>query len=451
MSQFIGRRISLFSNSDIRYVGYLHEIDSEAATLTLKNVQSKGTEGRRGDPALEVEGFEDMYDFICFRGADVKDLVIEEDEPPVVPPKPTIPNDPAILQSGSAQVPQQSTLYAPQQMQQQMRPQQGFIPPYYPPQQYMPYPPPQYMPEQVPRYPPRTAPTRQPVGPSTMVSQQAPQPAPAPAPVPELKPEVAAAPVPAQSTVTTPSVSRVVPAVPVPKARQTRQPKAADEPVAATKATSSANLTVADDLVAQLSQLNVEPVPVAATSAVPDAVEPVSAEIAIVPEGSSGSPISREPRGKGPSRPSFQNGGQRGVRRAGAAPGSRIAVPVLDFDFQESNSKFSKDDVVKEVEGDDVEDDASNTEVYYDKTSSFFDNISSGTKERFEGLPTSDGRLGRQEERKLNMETFGQVSVDTRFRGRGRGRGRGGYHSRGGYGRGGFRQGQRPQQPQQQA
>ncbi|XP_014773128.1 protein LSM14 homolog B isoform X3 [Octopus bimaculoides] len=63
--------------------------------------------------------------------------------------------------------------------------------------------------------------------------------------------------------------------------------------------------------------------------------------------------------------------------------------------------------------------------VYYDKTKSFFDNISCEATEREHGRVN---RTSWREERKLNAETFG---VSERYRGRGRGmRGRGGFRGR---------------------
>lgn len=57
---------------------------------------SFGTEGRRPDD--EVAPSDVVYDYIMFRGSDVKDLRIEEgpkeNNPP---PKPAVPDDPAIL------------------------------------------------------------------------------------------------------------------------------------------------------------------------------------------------------------------------------------------------------------------------------------------------------------------------------------------------------------------
>jgi protein LSM14 len=90
-------RISLISNSDIRYVGTLVEINSENATVALENVMSYGTEERRsGDDAFGPST--SLYDYILFRGSDVKDLRIEEppkDASPAQPPP--MPNDPAIV------------------------------------------------------------------------------------------------------------------------------------------------------------------------------------------------------------------------------------------------------------------------------------------------------------------------------------------------------------------
>lgn len=81
-----------------RYVGILHEINSENSTVALENVTSFGTEGRKNDPDQEVPGSDSIYEYIVFRGGDVKDLRIEE--PPKEnkpPPPPQVPNDPAIL------------------------------------------------------------------------------------------------------------------------------------------------------------------------------------------------------------------------------------------------------------------------------------------------------------------------------------------------------------------
>lgn len=62
----------------------------------MEQVVSHGTEGRRGDPTKEIAGSDNVYEYIVFRGGDVKDLRIEET---AVKPKPQqqVPDDPAIL------------------------------------------------------------------------------------------------------------------------------------------------------------------------------------------------------------------------------------------------------------------------------------------------------------------------------------------------------------------
>jgi protein LSM14 len=177
---------------------------------------------------------------------------------------------------------------------------------------------------------------------------------------------------------------------------------------------------------------------------------------------------SDSPRGSG-------RGGMRGPRgnfRGGQNQGRKIEVPKSDYDFESANAKFNKEDMIKEaiatgspiggpsedgvingsteaaINGDKRKDSLppSTTEAY-NKSSSFFDNISSEAKDREDGANQQMGRGRRGEEIKKNLETFGQGSVDGGFRGRGRGgfRGRGrpygaqrGY---GNYGRGGGQRG----------
>lgn len=136
----------------------------------------------------------------------------------------------------------------------------------------------------------------------------------------------------------------------------------------------------------------------------------------------------------------------RGGRPGGAA---KVEVPDSDFDFAQSNAKFNKDDIAKEAiaGGDTIEStgkpahkepDAETTgSNLYNKSRSFFDNISSESKDRAENNGHKPGgREWRGEEQRRNMETFGQGSVDggyRNYRGRGRGRGRAGLN-RGGRG-----------------
>ena len=80
------------------YVGTLHEINPEASTIALENVASFGTEGRRGNPAEEIPPSASIYEYIVFRGSDVKDISVAEEKKEETPPEPPqVPDDPAIL------------------------------------------------------------------------------------------------------------------------------------------------------------------------------------------------------------------------------------------------------------------------------------------------------------------------------------------------------------------
>lgn len=75
-----------------RYVGTLVNINSEQSTVSLDNVRSFGTEGRRGGKD-EYGPSDAVYEQIVFRGSDVKDLRIEE----TPKEEPQMPQDPAII------------------------------------------------------------------------------------------------------------------------------------------------------------------------------------------------------------------------------------------------------------------------------------------------------------------------------------------------------------------
>lgn len=94
MDNLIGQRFSLISKSEIRYVGTLHEINPEQSTIALEDVLSFGTEDRR--VASFIPPSQQRFEYIVFRGSDVKDIKQAEDVPePKQPSQP--PNDPAIL------------------------------------------------------------------------------------------------------------------------------------------------------------------------------------------------------------------------------------------------------------------------------------------------------------------------------------------------------------------
>ena len=134
--------------------------------------------------------------------------------------------------------------------------------------------------------------------------------------------------------------------------------------------------------------------------------------------------------------------GGRGRGGDGQQQTRRVEVPKTDYDFESANAKFNKQDLVKEVvaTGSPVEASSGASETAadgakedvvipgapatYNKTTSFFDNISSETKDRNEANgQRPGGREWRGEEVKRNLETFGQGSVDNGYRGGFRGRG----------------------------
>jgi protein LSM14 len=66
--------------------------------VALENVSSFGTEGRKSDPSEEIPPSDSVYEYIVFRGSDVKDLRVEEPPAAKENKAPRVPNDPAIME-----------------------------------------------------------------------------------------------------------------------------------------------------------------------------------------------------------------------------------------------------------------------------------------------------------------------------------------------------------------
>ncbi|KAF7590587.1 hypothetical protein BBP40_002624 [Aspergillus hancockii] len=475
MNHLIGQRFNLISKSDIRYVGTLHEINPEASTIALENVVSFGTEGRRGNPAEEIPPSASVYEYIVFRGSDVKDISVAEDkkedaapEPPQVPDDPAILGDPSLRDLPNPNHRHNNPRY-------HVRPRLGILrhsskevstPPMDnvledraslldldpDPDRASPICRPLNMPK-----------AELPVGdrPSSKPGSRHGTPGPAgaaqnaPTPPIESKPPVAealqASTGPTQGVTaagtakappTGPKSGRVQPAIPISAPSKPPipvVPGAAGVPqapaqAAITEATRAATAAVA----AAMAKL---PQPGAQKKPGDISVEAVTKQMADLKPYEH-----RAPRGGHP------RGGRGGAHR-GQHQGKKIEVPETDYDFETANAKFNKQDLLKEAiatgsPAHEVEPHIPNGEPEtpdasyptYNKSSSFFDNISSEARDREEGSAVrGGGREWRGEEEKRNIETFGQGSVDGyrgSYRGRGRGRGYGRGRGGGGYGRG---------------
>lgn len=112
----IGSCISLISKADIRYEGLLFTVDPDRCTIALARVKSYGTEDR--ETQFPIAPQNQCYDYILFRGSDIKDIRVINNNP--------VPNDPAIMQM---HLPPQQQLPPMQNKlgQPGFQPQQGFM------------------------------------------------------------------------------------------------------------------------------------------------------------------------------------------------------------------------------------------------------------------------------------------------------------------------------------
>eukprot|EP01062_Namystynia_karyoxenos_P023469 TRINITY_DN19078_c0_g1_i1.p1 TRINITY_DN19078_c0_g1~~TRINITY_DN19078_c0_g1_i1.p1 ORF type:complete len:409 (+),score=67.77 TRINITY_DN19078_c0_g1_i1:128-1354(+) len=84
MAGTVGNKIRLISKAEIRYEGTLAAIDPKANTVSLRDVRMHGTEDR---PATQyIAPSQTEYEYIVFRGGDIKDLTVFEQSPQFIDP-----------------------------------------------------------------------------------------------------------------------------------------------------------------------------------------------------------------------------------------------------------------------------------------------------------------------------------------------------------------------------
>ncbi|KAG5436995.1 hypothetical protein PCANB_001270 [Pneumocystis canis] len=443
--EYLNSKISLISRSDIRYSGILHEINSKDSTISLQNVRSYGTEGRKGNPKEEIPPSDNVFEYIVFRGSDVKDLRIEEPAP--IKMTSQMQNDPAIVGT-TAPLPFQS--------------QQGYS--FSRQQQY----------QNAPKYTSyqgyNTSSSLQtgasvtsyydnvsnissehPISSnhSSKQSLQIPLTQSSFSAVPDIQSRtfpINQVKTDADSNHVFTKLSKkesIPPALPLP----TRIETSAIHQTAFKK-----NGTINHkDMVQPIGSPKTHSVPIVSTmnnDGLPD-IQNLTSKVSKLSTGKQTFKLnivfnnlecakSKDFQLPGTGNHLTQRYGKRrdnGYGHTRNIP-KTTNLPKGEFDFLHWNSKFNKQELFKPSNKQETNEENNPgiccKESYYDSKISFFDNISCENKEHIENKEKENSRARRDQERNQNIETFGQFQLSgPKKYGRGRGRGRGGF--RGGY------------------
>jgi len=93
---YIGAPVTLMSSLDVRYEGTLFTIDPNESTVALQSVRCLGTQGADKDAPNAIPPSDTIYEFIIFRGENIKSISIA----PQKPKNKNELNDPSILKLG---------------------------------------------------------------------------------------------------------------------------------------------------------------------------------------------------------------------------------------------------------------------------------------------------------------------------------------------------------------
>lgn len=110
-SPLLGNRISLISKKNIRYEGTLYSINEADATVALADVKSYGTEGRdKLEPLSAYVPQQDaVHPYLLFRGCDIKDLHVHENQDKDSSQPASAPSDATTVTPSTADTPSEGS------------------------------------------------------------------------------------------------------------------------------------------------------------------------------------------------------------------------------------------------------------------------------------------------------------------------------------------------------